>query len=102
MIINYFRYVNDILLTFDSNQTNIQAILTDFNSIRPNLHFTTEAEQNNKINYLDISIKKCIQYKNTHLQKNPHLPILSFPTLPTIPLNINMLQLDTYIVDYTH
>ena len=28
MIINYFHYVDDILLIFDSNHTNIQAILT--------------------------------------------------------------------------
>jgi len=58
MIINYFHYVDDILLIFDFNHTNIQAILTDFNSIDPNLHFITETEQNNTINYLDISIQK--------------------------------------------
>jgi hypothetical protein len=58
MIINYFHYVDDILLIFDSNHTNIQAILTDFNSIDPNLHFIAETEQNNTINYLDISIQK--------------------------------------------
>jgi hypothetical protein len=57
MIINYFHYVNNILF-FDSNYTNIQAILTDFNSTHPNLHFTTETEKNNTINYLDISIQK--------------------------------------------
>jgi len=49
MIINYFQYVDDILLIFDSTQTNTQSILTDFNSIHPNLHFTTEIEQNNTI-----------------------------------------------------
>ena len=50
MIMNNFHYVDDTLLIFDSNHTNIQAILTDFNSINPNLHFTTETEQNNTIN----------------------------------------------------
>jgi hypothetical protein len=33
---------------------------------------------------------------------NSHLQKLSFPTLPTNPLNINMLQLDTYVIDYTY
>jgi hypothetical protein len=28
-LINYFRYVDDILLIFDTNKTNIQSILTD-------------------------------------------------------------------------
>jgi len=58
MILNYFRYVDDILLIFDSNHTSIQAVLTDFNSIHPNLHFKTETEQNSTIHYLDISIPK--------------------------------------------
>jgi len=58
MVINYFHNVDDILLIFYSNHTNIQAILTDFNSIHLNLHFTTETKQNNTTNYLDISIQK--------------------------------------------
>jgi len=58
MTINYFCHVNAILLIIDSNHTNIQAILTDFNSTHLNLHITSETEQSNKINYLDISIQK--------------------------------------------
>ena len=57
MIIHYFRYFDDILLIIDSNHTSLQAVLTDFNSIHPNLHFTAETEQNNTIHYLNISIK---------------------------------------------
>jgi len=57
-IINYLRYVDDILLIFDSNHTNIQNILDDFNTIHPNLKFTAETETNNKINYLDVTIHK--------------------------------------------
>jgi len=58
IIINHFCYVDDILLIIDSNHTNIQAILTDFNSIHLNLHIMAETEQSNTINYLDISIQK--------------------------------------------
>jgi RecG-like helicase len=32
--------------------------LNDFNSIHPKLHFMEETEQNNKINYLHITIHK--------------------------------------------
>ena len=58
LIIEYFLYVDDILLIFDSTLSNTQSILTDFNSIHPNLHFTAETESNNTINCLDISIHK--------------------------------------------
>jgi hypothetical protein len=57
-IINYFRYVDDILVVFGSNHTGIQTILNDFNAIHPNLKFTAEAETNNKINYLDVTIHR--------------------------------------------
>jgi hypothetical protein len=57
-IINYWRYVDDILLIFDSNHTNIQAILDDFNALHPKLHFTAEAERDHTKSYLHISIHR--------------------------------------------
>jgi hypothetical protein len=57
-LINYFRFVDDILLIFDSNKTNIQSILTDFNTLHPNLEFTAEIEHNNAINFLDTTIHR--------------------------------------------
>ena len=60
-IINYCGYVDDILLIFNSNHTNIQVILDDFNTLNPKLHFTVEAERDHTINYLDISIHRTPQ-----------------------------------------
>jgi hypothetical protein len=57
-IINYFCYVDDILLIYDSTLTNIQAILEDFNSIHPNLTFTGETEHENRFSFLDITIHR--------------------------------------------
>jgi hypothetical protein len=58
MIINFYRYVNDILIIYDSDHTNIQNILQDFNNLHPNLHFTAETEVDNNLNYLDITIHR--------------------------------------------
>jgi len=71
MIINYFRYVDNILLISDSNHKGIQAPLTNFNSIHPNLHFTAETEQNNSINYLEICIQKTALNKSTAIYIYP-------------------------------
>jgi len=49
-IINYFRYVDDILQIFYPNHTDMRAILFDFNSVHPKLHFTAEIGQNNTLN----------------------------------------------------
>ena len=57
-IIDYFRYMDDILLIFNSNHTDIQTILNDFNAVHPKLKFTAEIETDNKINYLDLTIHR--------------------------------------------
>jgi hypothetical protein len=41
-----------------TQQTDIAALLTDFNSLHPKLQFTQENEQNNQLNYLDITIHR--------------------------------------------
>ena len=68
-IINYVRYVDDTFFIFSPNYTNIQAILNDFNAIHPKLHFTAEIEQNNILNYLDISNHKTPTNTETFIQR---------------------------------
>ena len=55
---NYFRYVDDILIVYDTQQTDITSLLSDFDSLHPKLQFTIETEHNNQINYLDITIHR--------------------------------------------
>ena len=54
----YFIYINDILILYKEDQTNIHNVLDYFNSVTPNMKFTLEKEENNKINFLDITIAK--------------------------------------------
>jgi hypothetical protein len=57
-IIDYYRYVNDILIIYNTQTTNIGNALNEFNRIYPKIKFTMEEEQDNKINYLDLTIAK--------------------------------------------
>jgi len=70
-IIDYFRCVDDILLIFDPELTDIQSILTDFNTLHPNLHFTVETERYNTINDLDIFIQKTPHNLITSVYRKP-------------------------------
>jgi hypothetical protein len=40
----YFRYVDDILLIYDVELTDIHTVLNQFNTAAPNLTFTLEEE----------------------------------------------------------
>jgi hypothetical protein len=56
-LVYYLRFVDDILLIFDSNKTDMPSILTD-NTLHPNLKFTAEMEHNNTINFLNATIHR--------------------------------------------
>jgi hypothetical protein len=70
-IIEYLRYVDDILLIFDQIHSGTQSILTDFNALHLNLHFTAEIERDNTINYLDISIHKTPHELRASIYRKP-------------------------------
>ena len=53
-IIFYTRYVDDILIIYNSTQITPEIINDQINKIHPNLHFTPTQEQNNTINFLDL------------------------------------------------
>jgi hypothetical protein len=70
-IVNYFCYIDDVLLIYDNLHTDTHTILTDFNSFHPNLQFTKETEHNNKLNYLDLTIHKTPTNMNISVLRKP-------------------------------
>jgi hypothetical protein len=58
LVERYLRYVDDILVLYREDKTNIHELLEDFNNLAPTMKFTLEKEQSNRINFLDITITK--------------------------------------------
>jgi hypothetical protein len=58
-IIDYYRYVDNILITYDAQKTNIEHTPNEFNSTHPKIKFTTENERQNEIDCLDITSSCC-------------------------------------------
>jgi hypothetical protein len=54
----YFIYIYDFLVMYKEDQTNIHNVLDDFNSAIPNMKFTLQKEENNKINFQDSTMAK--------------------------------------------
>jgi hypothetical protein len=55
-IISYHRYVHDILIVYNTQYTNINSTIDEFNNIHKKVQFSIETESNNQINFLDLSI----------------------------------------------
>ena len=71
-ILYYKRYVDDILIIYNQNSTNEQDILNHANNIDKHLQFKLSTEENNLINYLDLSIYR--------INSNVELDIYRKPT----------------------
>jgi hypothetical protein len=70
-IIDYYRYVDDILNIYNENCTNIDDTLKEFNSIHPNIQYTMEKPINNKLNYVDITIENIHNIFTFNLYRKP-------------------------------
>jgi hypothetical protein len=67
----YFRYVDDILLIYNKNHTDIGEIVLSFNVLTPSLNFTLEQEVDNKLNFLDITIIKTADRISFDIYRKP-------------------------------
>ena len=66
----YTRYVDDVLAVFKTKH-DAETFLKDINKIHCDIQFTTEFEENNTINFLDVTIERTSRTFNTkwHLKK---------------------------------
>jgi hypothetical protein len=55
-IIDYYRYVNYILIIYNTQTTNIENTLMQFTSVHPKIKLTMEKEVHSTLNYLDLTI----------------------------------------------
>jgi hypothetical protein len=85
-IINYCRYVDDILIIYDPNQSVIKKILNDFNSIHPQLRFTAETEDNCTLNLLDLSIHRTPTGLRTGIFRKPTFTDIIIPFTSNHPI----------------
>jgi len=52
----YARYVDDILLIYNTKHTTAEKIHSHINKVHPDLQFTDNFEYNNSISFLDLLI----------------------------------------------
>jgi hypothetical protein len=83
--VGYFRYVDDILLMYKEDNTNIHRMLDDLNNLAPTLKFTLEEEQDNKINFLDITITKQCDSLAFEIYRKPTATDIIIPNDPCHP-----------------
>jgi hypothetical protein len=68
---SYKRYVDDLLIIYDETKTDADTILKITNKLDHNLTFKSEVEENNNMNYLDLSINRTDNRINLNIYRKP-------------------------------
>jgi hypothetical protein len=70
-VVTYFRYVDDILIVYDKQKTDITHVLALFNNPHPKIMFTMELEEDRKINFLDLTIQRLLAGVYASIYRKP-------------------------------
>jgi len=68
-ILLYTRYVDDILIIYDTETTSHDFLTQHTNTMHSNLQFTPKLESSGHINFLDLTIVRRNTHRNRHIQK---------------------------------
>jgi hypothetical protein len=77
--IAYHRYVDDILIIYNNDNTNIEHLLSEFNGLHIDMQFTIDTGIENKLNVLDVTIHR--------MQRNLQFGIYRKPTVTYIMIH---------------
>jgi hypothetical protein len=71
--VGYFGSADDILIIYDNRITSIKNFLEEFNNIYCTLNLTTEEENENLLNFLDVTLKRVENHININISifRNP-------------------------------
>ena len=89
-IIKYFKYVDDILIIYDTSHSDVQNTLKDFKTTQPKLKFTAECEENNQINFLDITFNRIYTEWRIAVYRKPTCTDTIIPYNSNHPTKTNM------------
>ena len=95
-IIFYTRYIDDTLIIYDAAQINTDIIMCYANSINSNLQLNPTPENNNRVNFLDLTIIRNTLHLKIYIYGNNTTHCYSTtPHVKKIPLSRQLLKMGT-------
>jgi hypothetical protein len=97
-VVGYFRYVDDILIVYNEDITNIDSLLHQFSNITSKLKFTVEKERDRKLNFLDITITRGEEKFTIDIYRKPTYTDIIIPESSCHPKELGWQLSDIYII----
>jgi len=79
IIEGYFCYVNDLLIVYNENRTNINYVLGCVNKLTPKLKCTLKRETDHRNNFLDIAIYREHHRLSVDIHRKPTSTYIIIP-----------------------
>ena len=92
----YKRYVDDTFALF-TNKSQAEQFFNYINSIHPNISFTAEHEDDNKLSFLDVLISRTPTHFTTSIYRKPTFTTLSTNFFSAIPYNFKINSIKTLL-----
>jgi hypothetical protein len=93
----YSRYVDDILLIYDSSHTNLNAILQYANTIHNNLQINPTPENAGQISFLDLTVTRKINCLEIDIFRKPTTTSTTINYFSNYPLEFKLAAYRYYI-----
>lgn len=84
-ILYYFRYVDDLILCWTGSMSQLDDFINDLNNKHPKIKFKKELEQNNSLNFLDLTISKVNNKHQFQIFRKPTHTDIVIPACSTHP-----------------
>jgi hypothetical protein len=101
-IIYYKIYVDDILIIFDQNKTDVKTIMYHKNNTDKHWEFKISEEENNTINYLDLSMHRNTNNINRGIYRKTTHTLMSLYNSSKHPLKKSLQDLIFIKTEYLH
>ena len=93
----FCRFVDDILVYWIGTDRQLKLFLNFLNKINPKIQFTLEIEEQNKINFLDISIKRNINNFSFSVYRKNTCTDTIMPNSSEHPKNIKLSSIYSFV-----
>jgi hypothetical protein len=84
-ILYYFRYVDDLIICWTGSMSQLDTFVNDINNKHPKIKFKKELEQNNSLNFLDLTITKVDNKHDFQIYRKPTHTDTVIPASSTHP-----------------
>ncbi|XP_061725625.1 uncharacterized protein LOC133531428 [Cydia pomonella] len=96
-ILYYFRYVDDLIICWMGSMGQLDAFIAELNSKHPKIKFKKELEQDNSLNFLDLTISRVNNRHHFQIYRKPTHTDSVIPASSTHPWQHKLAAFHCYV-----